>query len=170
VWSPYSDGLPRRVEIHILRNVSTSTTFSYSKLFKSSMGFRRQFIWYIVQTSTHDVIFMHSTVSHVKHAAGETGAFHDAFILCKSWTILVGYWFQVARFCCCSWRCTCDLWLPAFSYRPWRPSGLREVKTLTFSDIRLIHGGEVVSPTRWPPFTTSKIPGTVKRLSRPQGP
>jgi hypothetical protein len=32
-------------------------------------------------------------------------------------------------------------------YRPWRPLGLREVETPTFSDIRLIDGGKVVSPT-----------------------
>jgi hypothetical protein len=29
-----------------------------------------------------------------------------------------------------------------------------------FLDNRLTDGGEVVSLTRWPPFTTSKIPGT----------
>jgi hypothetical protein len=33
-------------------------------------------------------------------------------------------------------------------YRPWRPLGLREVKAPTFSDIRHIDGGKVVSPTR----------------------
>jgi hypothetical protein len=32
-------------------------------------------------------------------------------------------------------------------YRPWRPLGLQEVEALTFSDIRLIDGGKVVSPT-----------------------
>jgi hypothetical protein len=30
-------------------------------------------------------------------------------------------------------------------YRPWRPLGLREVEAPTFSDIRLIEGGKVVS-------------------------
>jgi hypothetical protein len=37
-------------------------------------------------------------------------------------------------------------------YRPWRPLGLREVEALTFSDIRLIDGGKVVSPTLRPLF------------------
>jgi hypothetical protein len=45
-------------------------------------------------------------------------------------------------------------------YRPWRPLGLREVEAPTFSDIRLIDGGKVVSPTRRPFFTSRKIPGT----------
>jgi hypothetical protein len=45
-------------------------------------------------------------------------------------------------------------------YRPWRPLGLREVEAPTFSDIRLIDGGKVVSPIRWPLFTPRKIPGT----------
>jgi hypothetical protein len=36
--------------------------------------------------------------------------------------------------------------------RPWRPLGLREVEAPTFSDIRLIDGGKVVSPTRRPLF------------------
>jgi hypothetical protein len=44
-------------------------------------------------------------------------------------------------------------------YRPWRPLGLREVEAPTFSDIRLIDGGKVVSPTRRPLFTPVKIPG-----------
>jgi hypothetical protein len=44
-------------------------------------------------------------------------------------------------------------------YRPWRPLGLREVEALTFSDIRLKNDGKVVSPTRRPLFTASKIPG-----------
>jgi hypothetical protein len=35
-------------------------------------------------------------------------------------------------------------------YRPWRPLGLREVEAPTFSDIQLIGGGKVVSPTRRP--------------------
>jgi hypothetical protein len=35
-------------------------------------------------------------------------------------------------------------------YRPWRPLGLREVEAPTFSDIRLIDGGKVVSHTRCP--------------------
>jgi hypothetical protein len=42
-------------------------------------------------------------------------------------------------------------------YRPWRPSGLREVEAPTFSDIRLIDGGMVVSPTRRPLFTPEKF-------------
>jgi hypothetical protein len=45
-------------------------------------------------------------------------------------------------------------------YKPWRPFGLREVEARTFSDIRLIDGGKIVSPTRRPLFTTRKIPGT----------
>jgi hypothetical protein len=32
-------------------------------------------------------------------------------------------------------------------YRPWRPLGLQEVEAPTFSDILLIDGGKVVSPT-----------------------
>jgi hypothetical protein len=46
------------------------------------------------------------------------------------------------------------------SYRPWRPLGLREVEAPTFSDIRLIDGGKVVSPTRRPLFTHRKFPAT----------
>jgi hypothetical protein len=42
-------------------------------------------------------------------------------------------------------------------YRPWRPLGLREAPT--FSDIRHTDGGKV-SPTRRPPFTPRKIPGS----------
>jgi hypothetical protein len=38
-------------------------------------------------------------------------------------------------------------------YRPWRSLGLRNVEAPTFSDIRLIDGGKVVSPTRRPFFT-----------------
>jgi hypothetical protein len=45
-------------------------------------------------------------------------------------------------------------------YRPWRPLGLREVEAPTFSDIRLIDGGKIVSPTPRPLFTLRKIPGT----------
>jgi hypothetical protein len=45
-------------------------------------------------------------------------------------------------------------------YRPWRPLELREVEAPTFSDIRLIDGGKVVSPTGRPLFTPRKIPGT----------
>jgi hypothetical protein len=41
-------------------------------------------------------------------------------------------------------------------YWPWRPLGLREVEAPTFSDIRLIDGGKVASPTRWPLFNTQK--------------
>jgi hypothetical protein len=56
-------------------------------------------------------------------------------------------------------------------YRPWRPLGLREVEAPTFSDIWLIDGGKVVSPTRRPLFTPRKFPDThfCYRLSRPQG-
>jgi hypothetical protein len=45
-------------------------------------------------------------------------------------------------------------------YRPWKPLGLREVEAPTFSDILLVDGGKIVSPTRRPPFTPRKIPGT----------
>jgi hypothetical protein len=45
-------------------------------------------------------------------------------------------------------------------YRLWRPLGLRKFQTPTFSDIRLIDGGKVVSPTRRPLFTPRKIPST----------
>jgi hypothetical protein len=45
-------------------------------------------------------------------------------------------------------------------YKPWRPLELREGEAPTFSDIRLINGGKVVSPTLWPRFTPRKIPGT----------
>jgi hypothetical protein len=45
-------------------------------------------------------------------------------------------------------------------YRPWRPLRLREVEAPTFSDIRLLDGGKVVSPTRRPLITPRKIPGT----------
>jgi hypothetical protein len=45
-------------------------------------------------------------------------------------------------------------------YRPWRPLVLREVEAPTFSDIRLIDDGKVVSLTRRPLFTPRKIPGT----------
>jgi hypothetical protein len=45
-------------------------------------------------------------------------------------------------------------------YRPWRPLGLLEVEAPPFSDIRLIDGGKVVSPTRRPLFIPRKIPGT----------
>jgi hypothetical protein len=45
-------------------------------------------------------------------------------------------------------------------YRPWRPLGLREVEAPTFSDIRLIDGAKVASPTRQPLLTPRKIPGT----------
>jgi hypothetical protein len=42
-------------------------------------------------------------------------------------------------------------------YRPWRRLGLREVEALTFSDIRPIDGGKVVSPTRRPLFTPKEV-------------
>jgi hypothetical protein len=45
-------------------------------------------------------------------------------------------------------------------YRPWMPLGLREVEAPTFSDIRLIDGGKVVSLTRRALFLPRKIPGT----------
>jgi hypothetical protein len=45
-------------------------------------------------------------------------------------------------------------------YRPWRPLGLLELEAPTFSDIRFIDGGEVVSLTRRPLFTPRKISGT----------
>jgi hypothetical protein len=45
-------------------------------------------------------------------------------------------------------------------YRPWRPLGLREFEAPTFSDIRLVDGGKVVSPTRRLLFTLKKIPCT----------
>jgi hypothetical protein len=45
-------------------------------------------------------------------------------------------------------------------YRPWKPLGLREVEAPTFSDIRLIDGGKVVSPTHRQLFSPRKIPGT----------
>jgi hypothetical protein len=56
-------------------------------------------------------------------------------------------------------------------YRPWRPLGLRDVKAPTFTGIRLIHGGNVVSPRRRPFFTPRKIPDThfCWRLSRLHG-
>jgi hypothetical protein len=38
-------------------------------------------------------------------------------------------------------------------YRPWRPLGLWEVEAPTFSDVRHIDGGKVVSPTRRPPLS-----------------
>jgi hypothetical protein len=45
-------------------------------------------------------------------------------------------------------------------HRKWRPLGLREVEAPTFSDIRLIDGSKVVSPTRRPLSTPRKIPDT----------
>jgi hypothetical protein len=42
-------------------------------------------------------------------------------------------------------------------YRPWRPFGLWEVEAPTFSYIRLIDGGKVVSPTCRPLFTPGKF-------------
>jgi hypothetical protein len=45
-------------------------------------------------------------------------------------------------------------------YRPWRPLGFREVEAPTFSDIRLIDGDKVASPTRRPRFTRRKIPSS----------
>jgi hypothetical protein len=45
-------------------------------------------------------------------------------------------------------------------YRAWRLFGLQEVEAPTFSDIRLIDGAKIVSPTRRPFFNPRKIPGT----------
>jgi hypothetical protein len=47
-----------------------------------------------------------------------------------------------------------------FLYRPFRLLRLREVEAPTLSDIWLIHGDKVVSPTCQPVFTPRKIPGT----------
>jgi hypothetical protein len=46
-------------------------------------------------------------------------------------------------------------------YRPWRPLGLREVEPPTFSDIRLVDDGKIVSPTRRPLFAPLKISGII---------
>jgi hypothetical protein len=56
--------------------------------------------------------------------------------------------------------CTGKVKVKLSLYRPWRTLGLREVEATTFSDIRLIDGDKVVSPTRRPLFTPRKIPGT----------
>jgi hypothetical protein len=45
-------------------------------------------------------------------------------------------------------------------FRPWRSLGLWEVEAPTFTDIRLVDGGKVVSPTRRPLFTPRTFPGT----------
>jgi hypothetical protein len=45
-------------------------------------------------------------------------------------------------------------------YRPWRPLELQKFEAPTFSDIQLIDGGKVVSPTHRPLFNPRKIPGT----------
>jgi hypothetical protein len=42
-------------------------------------------------------------------------------------------------------------------YRSWRPLGLREVETPTFSDIRLTDSSKVVSPTRRSPFIPIRL-------------
>jgi hypothetical protein len=42
-------------------------------------------------------------------------------------------------------------------YRLQKSLGLREVKAPTFSDIRLIDGSKVVSPTHWPLFTPGRF-------------
>jgi hypothetical protein len=52
--------------------------------------------------------------------------------------------------------------------------GLNSCDTSTirhFVDSRLTNGGEIVSRTRRPPFTTRKLPGTqfCWRLSKPRG-
>jgi hypothetical protein len=55
---------------------------------------------------------------------------------------------------------------------PWRALGLWDVEALhILLDSRLSDCGKVVSPTRRPPFTPRKIPGThfCWRLSHPQG-
>jgi hypothetical protein len=49
-------------------------------------------------------------------------------------------------------------------YKPWRPLGLREVEAPTFSDIRLIDGGKVVSPTRRPLFTPQELYNLYKEI------
>jgi hypothetical protein len=56
-------------------------------------------------------------------------------------------------------------------YGPWRTLGLREVEAPTFSDIRLIDVGKVVSPTRRLLFAPRKIPGShfSQMLSQTQG-
>jgi hypothetical protein len=56
--------------------------------------------------------------------------------------------------------------------RLWRPIGMWDIEAPTFSlDNRLTDGGEVVSLTRRPSFTSRKIPGShfSQRLSRPEG-
>jgi hypothetical protein len=55
---------------------------------------------------------------------------------------------------------TCKVKVKFSLYRQWRPLGLQEVDALAFSDIWLIDGGKVVSPTCWPLFTPRKIPDT----------
>jgi hypothetical protein len=40
------------------------------------------------------------------------------------------------------------------------PQGCETVRFQHFRDSRFIDGGEVVSLTRWPPFTPRKIPDT----------
>jgi hypothetical protein len=40
------------------------------------------------------------------------------------------------------------------------PEGCETSRLPHFVDNRLTEGGEVVSLTRWPPFTPRKIPGT----------
>jgi hypothetical protein len=42
-------------------------------------------------------------------------------------------------------------------YRLWRPLGCPEVEDPAFSDIRLIDGGKVVSPMRWPLFPPGRF-------------
>jgi hypothetical protein len=49
---------------------------------------------------------------------------------------------------------------PVVSYRLWRPLGLREVEAPTVSDIQLIDGSKVVSPTSRPLFTPRIQPVT----------
>jgi hypothetical protein len=47
-----------------------------------------------------------------------------------------------------------------FLHGLWRPLGLREVEAPTFSDIWLVDGGKVASPTRLLLFTPRMIHGT----------
>jgi hypothetical protein len=57
-----------------------------------------------------------------------------------------------------SYRCQYFTTVNRYSYpsnRPWQPIRLWEVEAPTFYlDNRLTDGGKVVSPTRWPPFTS----------------
>jgi hypothetical protein len=54
----------------------------------------------------------------------------------------------------------CKDMVKLFLFRPWRLFNLRDVEAPTFSDIRLIDGGKIVSPMRRPLFTPRKFLGT----------